>query len=416
MQVYTYVKTMTVDHAFNSRWQEHVNGQETLLNLCTTCREALIVLYNTVSQQQEALSLNSIRSTSIDLTRSIDQYLQVIDNATLVTTGVPVIKPRLVRYRNAVRCGYKADIVKAGYADDSLLSSVMKTDLKLTREDVDYADVNRYCLISINGYYHMFDATSQGVYINDAMQSVRVCGYNQIGLHNFREVGSIEKHPLSGATIYPSVTGNPLKDQLRIDLKINASNKYAIFFVGGYMIPSSGSIITQMSDTTWSMAFNKFDWLDRFFEMNRFLNLESLGILASPSNENAFYKHEISADQTIRNLFKLPQSFVALVDTPSFFVDKAVLPITRLPGMYRSYGKFENLPMQVGHGRMAEYWLSKDDGVQKSDALFVADGYKFQRNYNSADADAALVVDPKRPAGHRIDISDAWMLSMGRDF
>lgn len=416
MQIYTYVRTMAVKPQINSRWTERANAQETLLELCLNERTALVIVFNTISAKQEAYSIEHLRNSSVDLSQTIDLFLQSIDNTALETIDVPTIKPRLVRYANAIRCGYKADLVQSGYADDAPLSSASKNDLKLTRPGISYNDFNKNCLLSINGFFHYSDVTSQGIYVNEAMKSVRVSGYNQVGLYNFSEVGTLDKYPLSTADIFPIALTAKLKDNFTIDIKVNASNKYAIFFIGGYMVPCTGNIITQKSDSTFAVAFNKFEWLDKFFEMSRFLDLKALDILASPTNENAFFKDEITADKTIRNLFKLPQSFVVLVDTPSFFVDKLPLAIAKLPGIYRNYGKFEKLPLQLGHGRMAEYWLAKDDGKTKSDALYVADGYKFQRNYNSADADAAIVVDPKRPAGHRIDISDAWLLSMGRDF
>lgn len=416
MQAYIYVRTMAADAVLGSRWTTYSDSVETINNILTKTRRAFIVVYDTVEAKQVAIDILVIAANTINLDNSVVNFLIENNDRTLDHFDVPEINPKLVKYSNAFRIGFQANTVKPGFADDALLLPEEKPDLKLTRLGMSYSEFERYCLLSVNGYFHEFTTNSSGIYVTDAMKSVNQCGFNQVGVYNFKDVGSIQKIDLSNLSVFQTSQSVPLNEQLAIDIGVDASNKYAIFFIAGYMIPAVGNIIRQSNSSIFTMAFNRFDWLNKFYEASRFLDLTALDLLASPTDEYAFYREEIISDRAIKNIFNLPQTFCALVDSPDFFIEKAMLPITRLPGMYRSYGKVNNLPLQLGHGRMAEYWLQSSNGMNGSDGIFVADGYKYQRNYNTTDPSVPAVINASSPALNRVGFSDAWFLQMGRDF
>lgn len=416
MQIYTYVKTLLCGNILNSKWVTQTEPTQLMSDLLTNHFRSFIVIFNTFTQQQAAIESEFLKATLQNRNISIADYLIDVDNTVIPTIAVPEIKARRVRYKGAVRAGYTLDTVRLGYSNDADIILTDRVDLRLTRDDINYDDFNDFCLTTVNGYFHNFAVSRSGIYIPEAAESMKVCGYNHVGIYNFKEVGGLTKVAMDQAEIAPLTVNGKLKDGFAFDVKQDCSSKYVLFFIGGYMVTASDNLITQTGNSTFTFAFEKFNWLDKFFEMSRFLNLKKLGLVSSPTNEQAFFRDDIVHDNTVRNLFKLPQTFMALVDSTSFFVERELLPVTRLPGIYQAHGKFENYPLQLGHGRMAEYWTKKDDGKPNVMTLFVADGFKFQRNYNSADVEEAIVIDSKRPIGRRIMLSDAFLINMGRDY
>ena len=413
---YSYIKTLCVDKTFLSRWYEEDTGDTALHLLYEGYRQFYLILLRHADNAEVALDMRKVQNLLYGDIRTPRQWLIDNLNLTLPTEKIPEINPQYVKYGDAFRQGYKAGLTAPGIPVGNFAPESQMTEIILTRPNTDYKGFHDYCLTTVNGYFHHTDYDSKAAYIHDAGQSLRHSRLNQIGIYSFQSVGKLVKLPLKEATLIPITEGAPLKDGFTFDIDAKALDKYVMFSIGGYLIPFTGKCINQIDDRRWRFNITYFNWMDRFFEMARFLDMSFMGIQEDKFNPYVLTQADLFSDATIRKLFAMSQTFAIAIDTPNFFCERQILAKTKTAGVYRTYN-FKQMPLMLGHGRMGEYWTEVNQGNDDDPlvGLFVADNEHHQRHYDFTSAINRIAYDEKRPPGFRTHLTDAWWLAMGRD-
>lgn len=413
-QAYSYVKTLCVDSGFLNTWYEITDSSIALSTLYSTCRKFYVVVNVVTDTTPVAVDMSSLQYALDGSSLSVADWLTANGNATLPTIPVPVFNPKYVKYGDAFRLGYTAHVTAPGIPYQNTTPYDTQTEIVLTRDSTDYLGFDTDCMVTVNGYFHNHDSDTNSVYVIDGVKSLRKCGCNQVGIYSFKDVGKMTRIPLKGLSLFPAEMDGKLSDRLVVDLGSAAVGKYIMFVVAGYLIPVAGDIITQRDDSVWTFSLERFNWLDRYMEANKYLDFSSLGLTVVPTNANLVNTDELYSDQTIANLFAMSQSFAVALDCDNFFFETKPLPLTKLPGVYRTENYLGH-PLMIGKGRMAEYWV--EPSTEANDpmvGLFVADNVNNQRMYDTADP-TSVNVDHRRIPLSRELYSDAFWVNMGKD-
>src|ERR1019366_6127390 len=171
--------------------------------LFTMYSKIIVVLSNTFLTTTVAVELEAVTPYISGLTITLTQFLIENGNKTLPTLAtVPVLNPKYAHYADAFHAGYSVTPIKLGTASTSQLPMSEKTSLQLTRPNTDYNLFYNSCLVNINGFYHLTDMDTNGIYVIDGMKSRNISNHNQIGIYSFNDIGAIQLVPITPAMIY----------------------------------------------------------------------------------------------------------------------------------------------------------------------------------------------------------------------
>jgi len=225
----------------------------------------------------------------------------------------------------------------------------------MTHPTHSYADYDKYCLTTVNGYFHITDYTSNGVRIWDGNKSVRRANNNQIGVYSFETIGTIQKVPITEAMVKPQSPGAPLNDAAYITMpsNINITNKTVLLVIGGYL-HVMGKVYKPVGDRTWRIEVGASMFLDRYIQSVKELDMDALGLTVDPKNPTLMSLAQMRSDETVMKYLTMSQSFFVIVNTPSFFQDYEPIEWLRLPGRFIDPSG-DHLPIVGAYGRMLDY-------------------------------------------------------------
>lgn len=375
--MYSYVSALAKNNTPYSRWEALDVSQVPLNEIYQRFTNVWLILSNPFLPKQVSLDMSKMRVQLEGKTITVAAWLVENANKTLPTnTKLPTIEENVAHYGDAAYSGYTAYPVKPGsYIDNGDLDIADKDWAKIVCRDrvVDYKDMFAKTMVSVNGFYHPTDFDSEGLFIVDAVKSLRRCGQNQIGITSFNNVGTLKFIELKSNMIYKADDQVPFKHGVDINLRQSHKGKSIILVLGGYMFTANENFLFRTSDTTLHVKFDCFDFPQRFMESNRYLNLSSLpltnGTFAEKEDDLSVLVdvEELMSDAVIKAYFLLPQSFIVLVDNPELvaeYVDVktpefACSMITAHRPVY---------PLQIGHGMVGNYWPIQEKGNWYDDA------------------------------------------------
>lgn len=358
--MYTLVRARYRADRRKGRWQEADLSNAIVTTLSVTYGDVILYIgYPGAGQQQlKALKFDNVTTwmNNVDPTFTVQQWLTSIGNQTLpFEAKLPDETERLVRYAQAWHAGYKAQPKGRDLHINSPASKFVKEDLVLTHPTHSYADYDKYCLTTVNGYFHITDYTVDGIRVLDGNKSVRRANNNQIGVYSFETIGALQKVPITASMVSPQRPGAPLNDASYISMpsNIDITNKTVLLVVGGYL-QVLGKVYKPVGDRTWRIEVGASMFLDRYIQSVREMDLDHLGLTIDPKNPTLMSLDQMRSDEVVLKYLTMSQSFFVVVDTPSFFQDYEPIEWLRLPGRFIDPSG-DNLPLVGAYGRMLDY-------------------------------------------------------------
>lgn len=373
--------------------------------------QVYVTLTHTSLPGQMYLDLNAVRETiPIDTGfRTISNWLATLGNATLPTQPLPpVTTAKVALYNDVHHAGYRVRTVAAGRHPDSQINPGDKHDLMISGRNLDFRQWWRYCLVTVNGMYHRVGASSEGLYVIDGARSGRIANDNQLGLHNFREVGALQIIPITPDMIYKNHPDQKYRNYAYVKLPQPSLNKTVMLVLGGYLHVLDG-VYRQIGEQAVQIDFNNYKLPERILESIDRINLAPLRLDPSVVNDRMFTIEDLYDDATLLAYMTLPQSFIVLVDTNSLFVRRHPVEHSGLPGRYIAPMPLKRYPLQSALGRCYDYRAFPQDGrcVLACDTAFTQH-YNFQTapwKANYAIDDSTYQADPRHYApAHLLEI------------
>ncbi|MNW99026.1 hypothetical protein D3C86_284960 [compost metagenome] len=413
--MYTLVRARYRVDRRKGRWQEADLSNAIVTTLSTTYGDVILYIgYPGPGQQQlKALKFDNVTTwmNNVSPTATVQEWLTSIGNQSLpFEATLPNETERLVRYAQAWHAGYLAQPKGRDLHINSPASKFVKEDLILTHPTHSYADYDKYCLTTVNGYFHITDYTTDGIRVLDGNKSVRRANNNQIGVYSFETIGAIQKVPITESMIKPQRLGAPLNDASYISMpsNINIENKTVLLVVGGYL-QVLGKVYKPVGDRTWRIEVGASMFLDRYIQSVKELDLDMLGLTIDPKNPTLMSLEQMRSDEVVMKYLTMSQSFFVVVDTPSFFQDFEPIEWLRLPGRFiDSTG--DNLPLVGAYGRMLDYHT-----IHEVDTFVYAGTNNMRYDYdaNHTNWQTKAIVDGGRNPAHPYTHDEAFFRVLG---
>ena len=306
---------------------------------------------------------NWVNDPAVTPATTVQGWLDLLGNKTLpFAAELPDTTPKLVRYAQGWHCGYSFEPRERYGAVGTNNSVHAKQDLIATHDKLDPLYINKYALFTVNGYFHLSDATAAGVRIIDGNTTVRRGNNNQIGVYSFAEIGEIRKVPITAEMVKPQQPeGSKLSDGCYITIPetVDLENNTVLLGLGGYLQVRNKTYV-RTGDRTWKIELSNIMYLDRYIQSRKDMDLSSMGLQNDELNPSLMGVNQLFGDTATLAYMTLSQSFFVIVDAPSFFEDFQPLEWCGFPGRYLGY-KAEQLPVIGAYGRMLDYHTIKEE-------------------------------------------------------
>lgn len=376
--MYAFVKAVALSRSIGSQWTETDLSGQLVYYIYSVYTKIYLELSNPALESNVYVDMDSLRTEFSSYQNTLSQLLIDLGNRTLETVSeLPSTTVKYARYSDARYAEYKIDLTKAGVTTPDGYPRSELTDLKLTREkySTDMELLNKYCLLSVNGYFHWDDATSDAAYIIDGGSSYQHSNCNVAGILSFLDIGELTKIKISADDIIPAEEDGSLKDKITFTVDADFENKSVFLILGGYMVLPFDNVFWKTGDNSFNLDLNKLPYIERLFESNQYLDLSALQLTESSLGDRVYDIDELWSDAVIKRYMTLSQSFMVIVDIPQLLSNKIFLRNSNSPGEFTAYQE-PRYPLIVNYGKVAEYWKTEEDGFW---SVRVQDSYL--RNY-----------------------------------
>lgn len=374
MSTYTFIKSHVLSTSAGAQWAELDVSTKIISNTFLLYRRVLVTVHNTVTDQDEVFDLNTYKASYGDYNDTLQQWLTVVMNGVTLVQVPPSEIPNYtlsqVLYSNLFRLRYKINKAIMGVGVPNNYSGYLP-DLKITK-DLYLSNVSKldtHALVSVNGFIHN-TASSEGVtnqiYVEEGAKSVDRCRANGIGMLSFADISPIKKIRIKPENIITNSATGRLYDQLSFSVELpndltTLDNKSYILVLGGYLIFIKDNVFFKQGDLSFSLNLQAIRYVDRILESDHFLDLSKLELPRYAQYNDGFNTSELLSNEVIKRYFTLSQSFLVVVDTPVLYTESITIKDCDIPGSFRTYTQ-PRYPLFVGHGRVAEYWHTKQNG------------------------------------------------------
>lgn len=410
--VYQFISSIAKALNGDKQWATIDINNIPLNTLFATYSRIIVTLSNPFIVGNIAVDLVTIRSTVDGLSITFNDFLILNGNKTLVTLpNMPTLTPRYAKYADSFHAGYKVAPITPRAAVDSQVPLADKSWLHLTKTNVDYNLFYKNCLVNVNGFFHLTDSDSTGIYVVDGMKSLRLSNHNQLGMYSFRELGEITLVPITPSMIHKQNDRQLYKDCAYVNLGIDVSNKTVMLVLGGYLHVLDNNTFTQVSNSAFEIDIANLPLLDRYFESKKYIDLSSLPLSSTSRNINQISIAEFFSDANIVAYLTLSQSFFVILDNPDIFVERTPIRKTKLSDMFISYEK-PLFPLVVGAGKLTNYWATPEDGQYSITCL---DTVRENYVYDTIDPTKVNSVSNAQIPEHPVRHGNAYFLKIGCD-
>lgn len=411
--MYSIQKTIGLPVSLSAQWEELDASSMSLSSLFLNFRRFIVVLEDSRRPDLLFVDFEQFRSAESHYENTLDVFIQAKgeDYNFATITALPNADVGYVKYNHAIAAGYHAQLDKAGYVLPENAAVELKTDIKLTRPEVDtdFEMLYDYCLFSVNGMLHKRDYDGKHVFITDGGKSCMKADNNQLGIYSFRDVSKLDVIPITDNMITVPATFQALQERVMLNLPEEKSIKSFFLVIGGYMVLPHAQSCWVGNDNSIYLDVKQLSMLERVLESRDLIDLEPLGLASSSVNPNAINVEELYSDVVIRKWLTLSQSFIVLLDTDNLFFDRRYIRQMRAPGIFTAYQKPE-YPLVLDQGRLGEYWNIQEDrywSVTLTDSF--RKNYQHRRELRTRlkDIDGSLAFDVP------FYFSQAYLLEMG---
>lgn len=359
--MYIYKTSFAKAKKAGSRWKEvNISGMS-LNDIFANYSEIYAVLRNNFFPNDIGFNLNEIKDGYYHSTLTFNQFLLSLGNTALPHMNkIPELVTQQMKYADAFHAGYKIEAIHETASVLSPLPRSEKAYLRLTKSGVDYREFYEHCLVSVNGFIHMTDFDTGGVYVVDGNKSAVHANMNNMGLYSFLELGKLTHVPIKENMIHRQLENIPLSNKIYIKLPEKIGTKVPMLVLGGYFHIFEPNIFYMVDEETVCINFMNYRWLDRYYESRDYIDLSSLPIDKYQRNESQLDMENFYSDEVIKAYLTLKQSFIVLLDAQDVFAEQVMVDMTHMPGMAVTT-LIPNMPLIGGHGRFLDYWYTYED-------------------------------------------------------
>lgn len=408
--MYTLESAIGKTLADRGRWINADIGNVPFVEIYATYDSVKAILSNPFIDHPVCLDLADVRVANNSNNQTFNEWL-VANGATALPTSdvIPVIKNRYARYADAFHAGYKLKPVHPTASPDAEVTPDERTSIFLSRTGLDFNLFRKHCLVSVNGYLHYTDATSQGAWVMDGMRTVRYANENQVGIISFLDVGEIKSIRITEDMIYKQQPDQRYRDRVTMVINEDISKKTILMSIGGYLHIQDPNTFHRIGDNIISIDFSRLNFIERYHESMKTLDLTSLPIQRTEANPTQIVVDDFLSDANILAYLTLPQSFIVLIDNPEVFVDHQFVKPAMMPGYLIAYTP-PVYPLINGVGKMAEYWYTYED---QQYSIKVRDNWTHHRLYDTTKLLEEKSVSDSRVPNKPVSFSGAYFLKIG---
>lgn len=410
--MYTLTSAFGISRVAESRWQV-LNLANTPVNeIFQLYRKVYLTLGTPVTNDPVYVDMETFLVEFSNFTGTLTDLLIVNGNSTITTIPeIPAINTRYAYYSDAVRAGYKAQIIGRNAAFGALLPRGERKDLQLVRPETDMRDVYNHCLVSVNGLFHITDTDGEKLYVLDGGASSLKSRQNQVGIWSFKNIGGVKSKPIYPEMVYSQAADGKFIDRVYIKVKENTEQKTVWMSVGGYLVRSEKDIFFPVSNDTYCLNLGRLPLLQRYYEALPFIDFSRLGLDSSTVNSDQISLEQFYSNSSIMGLLTLTQSFLIVIDAQDLFVNRNYLRQSNLPGMFTAYREPKQ-PLFSGYGKVCEYWKSFEDGQW---SVNVQDSYLQNKVFNSVTSGLTMMVSNNNTPEKTFYNSRGYLLEVGAD-
>lgn len=415
--MYTLVSAIAKSFASEGRWESVDIGAMPLTQIYSTYVKVYAILTNPFVTGQVSLDLSAIQAGESGLSITFNEFLAANGSTVLPTsTTIPTISPKYAEYKDGFRAGYKVQPINATAAPDAQLPLSDKTWLYLTKTDslgnsIDFNLFIQSCMVSVNGYFHMVEASPTAAWVVDGMLSRNISQQNQFGILNFQNLGKLTYVPITSSMIYKQSSAQAYRNQMYVNLGQDISNKTVMLSLGGYLHILDGKTMYRVGTDQVAINFNNLPILERYHESMQYLDFSSLPFERDPNDPSKIAVADFLSDANLVAYATMSQSFFVILDNPEIFVEYDQVQTGRLVDMLVAYQE-PKYPLVNGVGKIADYWSTWEDGKW---SLTVYDNKWNWRTYNTVDWRNQQIVNKARQSMNPEQHSRAFFLKIGSD-
>lgn len=413
--MYLYQSALVLDYHKKGRWAEADVRHTPVSTLFEDYGDVYLILTHSVLTHPVSLLLDDVRlshgANRVDLT--VEGWLASLGDRSLPTSNViPKIETHYAEYRDAWSANYTIEPVSKTAHPTVELPKGSLTDLRITRDGVDYKHMYEQCMVSVNGLFHLTNLGDDALYVDDGAQSGFKANQNSVGLYQLGKLGKLQFVKVTKDMLFKNSDRQKFADYAYIKLPFVPKNKTVAMVIGGYL-HFLDNVLRRTGEDTFSVDFNNLPYVERFFQSRQLMDLSEMEDLleTSPNNPNQFIVEELYSDEIISEYLTLTQSFFVIIDTPQVFVDKIELGDTQLPGRY-VHGSHPDTPLITQYGLMPEYWVTEESGMF---VLSLNNNLRDNYNFFTHQYKNALSVDPTRSTTRPYELSRGQLLIVGKD-
>lgn len=364
----------------NGRWRGMDIGNVQLSDLFREFKRVVATLSNPVLPNPVSLDLEPLRNELGGSRMTFNVWLENNGNKTLPTSNEQiVINTRFAMFSDAVRSGYKVTPTHPTISPSSPLPVADKTDLLVTRAGADYQQIQRHVLANVNGFYHLTDWSTDGLFVVDGMKSCIHSGRNELGLLSFLNLGQLDFISIKKEMIYRHKESQKLRYNCYVDTGVDLSTKTVMLVLGGYLHVLDPRSFFRVSASAFGIDFGQIPLLDRYYESYRVLNLDELGLQKTAANDEQISVTDLFSDAVLTKYLTMSQSFFVVLDNQDIFLETMAVKQSPFPGCYTSFRQ-PIYPLVVGRGRHEVYWPRKEHDRY---SINIRAAWRGHRNYDT---------------------------------
>lgn len=373
--MYQLVRAVLRKRGKNQTWKEVDVSAMPLPTFLSTYVDGYLELTNAaLGPGSYFVDYQTLKTLSLPIANMpVENWVQITTMPVLPTIAEPTFTTTRCLYSNAWQARYRIqrslpDIpevttlepLEICYPDGEPAATRDMVDLILTKDHINHADLQRFVLVSVNGFYHLAVPNGIALQVRQGAKSVDICGQNAVGLTSLREVGEVQQLPVLPANVYKLSPNQPYKNAMYIDTGIDLTGKSVMVSIGGYLhVEDSVIDIVTPSTGLIKVTFSHLNLVQRYFEMKRYLDVSPLQLTTSRVRPNAVAVEELYSDDVLLRLMQMAQSFVIVVDSPMLHVETSRVGTTGLLGIYEME-QTPLYPLRFPTGRIMEYWRRKE--------------------------------------------------------